>query len=652
MTAIPIRWGATQLEWDRFSLGLDLCVDLLPVVSNPNAKISPRSAIKEVGKTPSRYDREKLVVGIADWTSKVTEQRECKIWATEPDYGICVQTRRVRAIDIDVPDPAQAHAISAAVKEMLGELPTRTRSNSGKCLLAIEVAGELTKRRLTVAGGVVEFLATGQQFIAVGTHPSGVKYEWEGGLPDEIPTISLDAFELVWAMLQDRFGVGDSVESKPSTKALTLAEAYRADPLAQFLVDGGWVKRTDKTGALHIRCPWEDEHTGDSSDTATTYWPAHTGGYEHGGFKCQHAHCIGRGVEAMRQAIGYAQGDFENLDDGRTPEAAGPQGKPARFQVLSAAQFVRRPAPTWLIEDVLPQGELVVLFGESGAGKSFMALDLVMAIARGVQWRDREVVKGRVVYVCAEGSRGFISRLEAYAEHNNLDVDTLPVGFVVDAPNLLQRAECLEVASQIGRADVVVFDTFAQVTPGGNENSGEDMGLALSHCKGIHRATGATVLLVHHSGKDASKGARGWSGLRAAADAEFEVIDSGHGRSMTVTKQKDGETGEEFGFVLADVLLGVSPKGKPIVGKVVEHTGEVSKRKVPARGAVEKVALRVLGELKEAGPVSQAEWIDAAVENLPAGSPGGRDTRRQRVMRAVECLVALGHAVIVEGKVA
>jgi hypothetical protein len=121
---------------------------------------------------------------------------------------------------------------------------------------------------------------------------------------------------------------------------------------------------------------------------------------------------------------------------------------------------------------------------------------------------------------------------------------------------------------------------------------------------------------------------------------------------MTVTKQKDGETGEEFGFVLADVLLGVSPKGKPIVGKVVEHTGEVSKRKVPARGAVEKVALRVLGELKEAGPVSQAEWIDAAVENLPAGSPGGRDTRRQRVMRAVECLVALGHAVIVEGKVA
>jgi hypothetical protein len=50
------------------------------------------------------------------------------------------------------------------------------------------------------------------------------------------------------------------------------------------------------------------------------------------------------------------------------------------------------------------------------------------------------------------------------------------------------------------------------------------MGLALSHCKHIYEVTGAIVLLVHHSGKDAAKGARGWSGIRAAADTEIEIV--------------------------------------------------------------------------------------------------------------------------------
>jgi RecA-family ATPase len=105
---------------------------------------------------------------------------------------------------------------------------------------------------------------------------------------------------------------------------------------------------------------------------------------------------------------------------------------------------------------------------------------------------------------------------------------------LADAPNLMEKQDALDVARAIvaaGGAQLVIVDTFAQVMPGANENAGEDVGRALAHCKGIHRATGALVLLVHHSGKDSSRGARGWSGLRAAADVELEVVRADDARS-------------------------------------------------------------------------------------------------------------------------
>ena len=106
------------------------------------------------------------------------------------------------------------------------------------------------------------------------------------------------------------------------------------------------------------------------------------------------------------------------------------------------------------------------------------------------------------------------------------------------APDLKDKTAAADLAKGIkamGGADLVIIDTFAH-TLIGNENSGEDVGLAIKHCKGIHTATGAMVLLIHHSGKDASKGARGWSGLRAAADVELCVTRDGEYRELSVSK--------------------------------------------------------------------------------------------------------------------
>jgi len=75
-------------------------------------------------------------------------------------------------------------------------------------------------------------------------------------------------------------------------------------------------------------------------------------------------------------------------------------------------------------------------------------------------------------------------------------------------------------------------------------------GNALRNLRTITEATRATALVIHHAGKDVSRGARGWSGIRAAADAEIEVSDSNNVRLISLTKMKDGDDSKQWGFRL------------------------------------------------------------------------------------------------------
>lgn len=321
-----------------------------------------------------------------------------------------------------------------------------------------------------------------------------------------------------------------------------------------------------------------------------------------------------------------------------------------RFPVVPAGEFSRGAHPGWILKGIIPKAELVVMFGESGSGKSFVALDMAMAIVRGVDWRGHRSKQGRVVYIAAEGGGGFRKRLAAYALHHGVGLDDLPLGIIHAAPNFLQKVDALDVARSIqagGKADVVIVDTFAQVMPGANENAADDMGKALAHCRGIHTATGAVVLLVHHAGKDASKGARGWSGLRAAADAEIEVFKLAGARGVRVSKQKDGDDTGEWGFELATVNVGIDEDGDVIDSCVVQEG--VLPVIVKANGGQkpygvwERLILDVVSEFS----LGQSEGIEIeavvaeAVRRGPAHDGMGRDTRKQRVKRALLKLSAM-----------
>lgn len=366
-----------------------------------------------------------------------------------------------------------------------------------------------------------------------------------------------------------------------------------------------------------------------------------------GGQRPTTAHVLVRMANANGARIDIAAleaaDDFDVIEETAEDKAA-QQAKADRFKVLSAEDFTGRPPPEWLIKGILPKAELVVLFGESGAGKSFVALDMAGALDRGVEWRGHRVKQSRVVYIAAEGAGGFRNRMAAYCLHNKIDPKDLGVGVIHAAPNLLQRDDALDVSRAIvawGGADVVIIDTFAQTTPGANENAAEDMGKALGHCKGIHKATGAVVMLVHHAGKDASKGARGWSGLKAAADAEIEITRGVGGRMLRTSKQKDGEDDLRFGFDLQPLPIGEDTDGDVITSCVVVEAdlpavgqvGEALKR----AGPVTKAVIEVVSEIAESqtSGIELKAVIEAAAAKLPAPEDGKRDTRKQRCRRAV-----------------
>lgn len=310
MASLP-AYGASPDDWTHFDLVLGLGPDLLPVVSNPLAEIDPESKMKDLGKTPSRYNGAGRVVGIAGWTSHQASDGQIARWSRDGDLGICLQTRTVRALDIDVPDTELAEAITLFIAAHLGQqLPARMRGNSGKVLLAFTLPGGMPKRKMVVDGGIVEFLATGQQFIAIGTHPSGARYEWLGGLPDAFPELELAEFEALWSALAERFAI-EPVESGELSMRKRGEHVKMHDEVADYLGAKDLVLGTDRDGALLIKCPWDADHsTGSPGDGSTVYFRAGTNGYEQGHFKCLHGHCAGRGDSDFQHAIGYLEQDF------------------------------------------------------------------------------------------------------------------------------------------------------------------------------------------------------------------------------------------------------------------------------------------------------------------------------------------------------
>lgn len=251
-----------------------------------------------------------------------------------------------------------------------------------------------------------------------------------------------------------------------------------------------------------------------------------------------------------------------------------------------------------LLEGVFTIGDGSVIYGDSNSGKTFLVIDLACAIARGVEWFGRKTERGLVIYLAAESPASVQRRLQAYQQYHNVRVTNFaivqsPIDLFdgeADTDAIIQTVRLLE--RQYGqKARLIVGDTLARLSAGANENAGQDMGLVVRHFDRIRNECNVHFSLIHHIGKNAAAGARGWSGVRAAIDTEIEITDSPTGRCAEITKQRDlGTKGIRIGFKLETVTLGLtkwkSPATSCIVMPADAPSKQVSKRSSQIAGAI------------------------------------------------------------------
>ncbi|MGF3022670.1 AAA family ATPase [Methylobacterium aquaticum] len=253
-------------------------------------------------------------------------------------------------------------------------------------------------------------------------------------------------------------------------------------------------------------------------------------------------------------------------------------------------------AHEWLIKGVMTRGEQAMLVGASQTGKSFLAYDISMAIARGVPWMGHKTRRGLVIYHAGESAKGVRDKRQpAYDRAHGLENDldhpfvllTLPLDlYSSDEDTLKLIAECrhwMEQYPDFG-FELLVIDTFAAATPGADENAGKDVGAIRRRCKRIEQELGCAVLLVHHKNASGTK-ARGHTSMFADVENVLDVslvmtgpektavplkdINGRKVREAVVTKLKDGEDGTKFRFVLEGVQLGVDEDGDDVTSCVI-----------------------------------------------------------------------------------
>lgn len=254
-------------------------------------------------------------------------------------------------------------------------------------------------------------------------------------------------------------------------------------------------------------------------------------------------HCLA-GLEAVRLAImGRSSAHRVKLTSG--------------FDLANAANGTK-----WAIKKYLPLNSTVMLYGGSGSGKSFCALDMALCVATGTDWHGNQTMQSPVVYVIGEGAGTMGERINAWCIINQIDITPeTPIYFTESAvllPNdenlddLMKAVDSLAIESKPG---VICFDTLARCFVG-DENTAKDAGAFIQELDRLRVTYDCCILTVHHSGKDTGRGARGSSAFKAAMDVEFHLEADEKYKKLTTTKAKGTKEPPPMTFTLDNVDTG------------------------------------------------------------------------------------------------
>jgi len=295
----------------------------------------------------------------------------------------------------------------------------------------------------------------------------------------------------------------------------------------------------------------------------------------------------------------------------------------------------------WIVDDLIPEQAVGMIFGASGTFKSFIAIDLCCHMANGMDFIGKETRKAPVLYLASEGGAGIYRRIQAWHKHHDLPIsDDI---WLVTTPLILTVKEQLEaLVTAMHRMKVkpalVVIDTLSQ-TFAGDENSSNDIASYIRAINTDVRAQfGCSAIIIHHTGHNASDRPRGSSAMMANLDfllGVFKPDPEAPTARVMVSKQKDGDKLEDMYFTMEHMPLGVNKKGKPASSLVSTYNDALR----AAGGKTSKYDL-VIMNLLESGKIVSEDDMRKAIKDEAQCSP---DTARQGVRRSLMKLVNAGY---------
>lgn len=521
---------------------------------------------------PVRPEEKKPAVD--GWQMQATDDPDVikRWWTQNPRYNIGIPADGLLVVDLDVKHNGPQHW-----KDMLDLLayadetapPTRTSltQSGGLHLIYRLPEGVRVKNSASALGPGIDVKTDGGYIVGPGSTINGKQYKWvEGETVPTRPALAPDW--LIAKCKQTRTRSKNAavrlVDETPG--AVALAQKW-LETHAHETEEGGRSDECFKVAAklydfglefdtvAEMMQEWNATYCYPPLDPEEVERMAENGGKH-------------RAKPIGGQSPDYNEG-FEavEIDESMAPSARmlEPSAETKRRGLFfineqDGAKLAYTTAVHPLIEGLLDTGAMSIIYGESNSGKSFVAMDMGYHIAAGLSWGGRKTARGAVVWVAAEGGRGVYKRLAAWRMKHKIS-GKVPF-YVVPCPVDLrspagQAKQLVDLIKQIGEIEgqpvqLVIIDTLNRVMAGGDENSAVDMGQLVHHFDLMRDALKAHLMVVHHSGKDKFRGARGHSSLRAATDTELEVDN----HTIVATKQRDMESNTRIRFKLHPAPLG------------------------------------------------------------------------------------------------
>lgn len=350
-----------------------------------------------------------------------------------------------------------------------------------------------------------------------------------------------------------------------------------------------------------------------------------------------------------------------------------PAGVTRGLPTHTSQDFRHMPRHVWLVRDVFHGGEVIILWGESQAGKTALLLDMVAAIASGADWAGHPVTRTNVVYVALEGQIGVRTRVQAL-EHDRGTDHLEGIHYVFNPCNVASEEDVNELALTALKHDAkfIVIDTLsASIAGTAEENSNSAMSGMIANVQRLTQMTGAAVLLVHHCGNDPKRGARGAYALHANPDVSIEVGRSGEDRYWRLDKGRDGEPAAGW-FKIEGISFQPVHETEPLKSIVVRHVEDAEAPAAPpspktkgqerADEALKAITLHLrMASIGADGEPSPGEATDEAISKIVAqafkdkcnsgGEGYGSNHRAKNVREAIQSLTDAGLLIQHDGKV-